>query len=51
MVTRVVEEGNSVSGGGASGRDQQLSDIIRGGATEEAGLRDHAPHLTSLDVA
>lgn len=51
MVTRVVEEGDSVSGGGASGRSQQLSVVIRGRATEEAGLGDHAPQLTGLDVA
>ena len=50
-VTRVVEEGDSVSGGGACGRDQQLGAVVGGGATEEAGLRDHAPHFTGLDVA
>lgn len=51
MVTRVVEEGNSIARGGACGRDQRLCDIIGGGATEEASLRDHAPHLTGFDVA
>lgn len=50
-VTRVVEEGNSVSWGRACGRDKKLGGIIRGGATEEAGLGDHAPLLTGLDVA
>ncbi len=51
MVTRIVEEGNSVTRGGAFGWGQQLCDIIRGGATEEAGLGDHSPYLTCLDVA
>ena len=51
-VTRVVEEGDSVPGVGACGRDQSLSDvIIRGGANEEAGLRSHAPQFTGLHVA
>lgn len=51
MVTRVVQEGDSVSGGGACGRGQQLNAVISGDTTEKAGLRDHAPHLTGLDVA
>lgn len=51
MVTWVVEEGDSVSGGGARGRGQQLHAVVRSGATEEAGLRGHAPHLRRLHVA
>lgn len=50
MVTRVVEESDSVAGGGACGWGQQLDAVIRG-AAEEAGLRDHASQLTGLDVA
>lgn len=51
MVTGVVEKGDSVPGTGARGRGQQLFAAIVGGATQEAGLGDHAPHLTGLDVA
>lgn len=51
MVTRVVEESDSVSGDGACGRGQELNDIIRVRAPKEAGLRDHALQFTGLDVA
>lgn len=52
MVTGVVEEGDSVSGGGARGRSQQLCAVIFGGrATQEAGLRDQSLHPIGFDVA
>jgi len=50
-VTGVAEEGDSVSRDGACRRSQKLNAVIRGGATQEACLRDHAPHLRGLDVA
>lgn len=49
MVTRVAEEGDSVAWGGASGGDQHLYSVI--GATQEAGLGDHAPQFGSFNVA
>lgn len=51
VVTRVVEEGHSVSWTGARGRGQNLSHALRGAAAEDPGPRDHAPFFGGLHVA
>lgn len=51
IVTRVAQEGDSVSGGGAWRWRQQLSDDIRGAATEKSAVWGHAPHFRGLHVA